>query len=159
MREGIVLKSPTGPGQGDARVEVEVIMTIKAVIADVDGTLLTRDKVLTAGTCNAVARLRGAGIEFIITSGRPPRGMANLITPLGITAPVAAFNGGVYVKADTMSVLAQRVIAPATASEVVKYLLGEGLDVWVYRGTDWYLRNPDAFRVARERSNVGWCRI
>jgi Cof subfamily protein (haloacid dehalogenase superfamily)/HAD superfamily hydrolase (TIGR01509 family) len=131
-------------------------MTIKVVIADVDGTLLTRDKVLTEGTRDAVARLRDAGVQFIITSGRPPRGMAKLVEPLGITDPIAAFNGGVYVQPDTTTVLAQRIIAPSAASEIVDYLLKRGLDVWVYRGTDWYLRNPEAFRVARERSNVGF---
>jgi Cof subfamily protein (haloacid dehalogenase superfamily)/HAD superfamily hydrolase (TIGR01509 family) len=131
-------------------------MTIKLIIADVDGTLLTHDKVLTQGTRDAVSRLRDAGVDFSITSGRPPRGMAKLVEPLGINAPIAAFNGGVYIKPDTTTVLAQRSIAPAAAAEIVDYLLKEGLDVWVYRGTDWYLRNPDAFRVAREKSNVGF---
>jgi Cof subfamily protein (haloacid dehalogenase superfamily)/HAD superfamily hydrolase (TIGR01509 family) len=131
-------------------------MAIKLVIADIDGTLVTRNKVLTARTCAAVARLRAAGIEFTITSGRPPRGMATLVAPLKLTAPVAAFNGGMYVKADLTTVLAQRTIPPAVARGLVDYLLKAGLDVWVYKGTDWFLRRPDAFRVARESSNVGF---
>jgi len=46
---------------------------IRMVIADVDGTLVTQEKVLTkrAGRgCAAPARSR---IQFAITSGRPPR--------------------------------------------------------------------------------------
>ncbi len=131
-------------------------MTIKLLIADVDGTLVTRSKTLTAATCEAVARLRAAGVEFTITSGRPPRGMAKLVGPLKLTAPVAAFNGGMYVKPDLTTVLAQRTIPPAVARDVVDYLLQAGLDVWVYQGADWFIRRPDAFRVARERSNVGF---
>ena len=131
-------------------------MTIKVLIADVDGTLLTGDKVLTARTCDAVARLRTAGIQFTVTSGRPPRGLQKLVAPLNLTDPMAAFNGGVYVKPDCATVLAQRTIAPAVATAAVDYLLQAGLDVWVYRGVDWYLRNPEAFRVAREKSNVGF---
>jgi Cof subfamily protein (haloacid dehalogenase superfamily)/HAD superfamily hydrolase (TIGR01509 family) len=131
-------------------------MAIQLLIADVDGTMVTKKKVLTTRTCEAVARLRAAGVQFTITSGRPPRGMASLVGPLKLTAPLAAFNGGVYVKPDLKTVLAQRTISPAVAREVVDYLLQAGLDVWVYQGNDWFIRRSDAFRVARERGNVGF---
>ena len=131
-------------------------MTIKLVIADVDGTLVTRNKALTPRTCEAVDRLRAAGVQFTITSGRPPRGMASLVGPLKLTAPVAAFNGAVYVKSDLKTVLAQRTISPAVARQAIDHLLKAGLDVWVYQGADWFIRNPDGPRVARERSNVGF---
>jgi Cof subfamily protein (haloacid dehalogenase superfamily)/HAD superfamily hydrolase (TIGR01509 family) len=131
-------------------------MMIKVLIADVDGTLVTRDKTLTPQTCDAVERLRAAGITFTITSGRPPRGMAKLIAPLKLTAPIAAFNGGMYVKPDLTTVLAQRTINPTAAKQAVDHLLQAGLDVWVYRGTEWYIRTPGAFRVDRERRTVGF---
>jgi glucose-6-phosphate isomerase len=131
-------------------------MGVKLLVADVDGTLVTQDKSLTAETCQAVSRLRAAGVEFTVTSGRPPRGMAKLVDPLNLTAPIAAFNGAVYVKPDLTTVLAQRTISPGAAREVVDYLLEAGLDVWLYQGQDWFLRQPDAFRVAREQSNVGF---
>ena len=46
---------------------------IRLLLADVDGTLVTHDKVFTARAKAAVAKLRAAGIQFAITSGRPPR--------------------------------------------------------------------------------------
>src|SRR5260370_37717746 len=131
-------------------------MMIKVLVADIDGTMLTRDKVLTARTRDAVDRLRAAGVQFTVTSGRPPRGLKKVVEALNLTVPMAAFNGGMYVKADLTTIVAQRTIAPAVAKEAVDYLLQAGLDVWVYRGVDWYLRNPEAIRVARERSNVGF---
>src|SRR5258708_20094893 len=70
---------------------------IRMVIADVDGTLVTQEKVLTKRAVEAVARLQEAGIQFTVTSGRPPRGMAMLIDPLKLTQPLAAFNGGVLI--------------------------------------------------------------
>ena len=45
-----------------------------AVISDVDGTLVTGDKVLTPRAVAAVAKLRTHGIGFSIISSRPPRG-------------------------------------------------------------------------------------
>src|SRR5580693_4656864 len=112
---------------------------IRLFLADVDGTLVTQDKVLTDRAIAAVAKLRQAGILFAITSGRPPRGMSMLIEPLQLTTPIAAFNGGVFVHPD-MSVIEQ--------------LGSHELDVWVYRGADWFIRDPKAPHVAREAWTV-----
>jgi hypothetical protein len=57
---------------------------ISLLLADVDGTLATRDKVLTPRAQDAVRNLHAAGIRFAITSGRPPKGMAMLIEPLAL---------------------------------------------------------------------------
>ena len=67
---------------------------IAAVLADVDGTLVTRDKVLTPRAISAIKELRARGVLFAITSGRPPRGMRMLVEPLELDGPMAAFNGG-----------------------------------------------------------------
>lgn len=67
--------------------------TIRLVIPDLDGTLVTPAKALTAGTRRAVLVLRAAGVTFAITSGRLPRGMGMLVGPLGLPTPMAAFNG------------------------------------------------------------------
>jgi len=127
---------------------------IKLLIADVDGTLVTPSKTLAPQTRAAVARLRAAGVDFTITSGRPPRGMKMLVEPLNLTAPVAAFNGGMYVKSDLKTVLLQRTLPPAVARTVVDHLLASGMDVFVYQGPDWFIGRPDAPRVERERNNV-----
>jgi hydroxymethylpyrimidine pyrophosphatase-like HAD family hydrolase len=55
---------------------------ISLLLADVDGTLVTEQKVLTDRARAAVMALHDRGIRFVITSGRPPRGMAMLIDPL-----------------------------------------------------------------------------
>src|SRR4051794_14207494 len=114
---------------------------IKLLIADVDGTLVTPDKALTARTLRAVERLRAAGIAFAITSGRPPRGMAMLVEPLGISTPVAAFNGGLLVAPDLTTILEQLSLPTGVASQVLEVLSQAGVDVWVYRGADWFLRD------------------
>src|SRR2546430_3972686 len=71
------------------------------------GTRVTQDKFLPDRAIAAVGKLKQAGILFAITSGRPPRGMSMLIEPLGLSTPIAAFNGGVFVRPD-MSVIEQR---------------------------------------------------
>src|SRR5262245_33808212 len=73
---------------------------ISLVIADVDGTLVTEEKILTQRAGAAVRALHDAGIAFAITSGRPPRGMAMLIEPLALQTVIAGFNGGVFIRPD-----------------------------------------------------------
>ena len=126
---------------------------IQLLLADVDGTLVTPDKVLTDRAVDAVRRLGEAGIAFAITSGRPPRGMSMLVEPLGITTPIAAFNGGVLVHPD-MSVIEQRVVPKELVLPVANLNASFGLDTWVYRGADWYVPDPKGAHVARETATV-----
>jgi len=99
--------------------------TSRLLIADVDGTLVTHDKVLTENARAAVGKMRSVGIEFAITSRRPPRDMQMLIEPLALTTPIAAFNDGMFNRSD-LSVIEQRVlkadviIAMGQASDEVK---------------------------------------
>jgi Cof subfamily protein (haloacid dehalogenase superfamily) len=126
---------------------------IRLVLADVDGTLVTPDKELTDAAIEAVRTLDRAGILFAITSGRPPRGMAMLIEPLGIRTPVAAFNGGLLVNRD-MSVAGQRVLPEELVRPVADLIRSFSLDVWIYRGADWYVPDPEGPHVAREAWTV-----
>ncbi len=126
---------------------------IRLVLSDVDGTLVTPGKELTARTVDAAARLRDAGIAFAVTSGRPPRGMAMLVEPLALSTPIAAFNGGLYVD-DQMRTLGQRTIPDEAVGPVLDLLQARGLDIWIYRGADWLLRDPQAPHVDREAATV-----
>jgi len=127
---------------------------IRMVIADVDGTLVTQEKVLTERAASAVSHLRQAGIEFSITSGRPPRGMAMLIDPLKLSQPMAAFNGGVLIQPDLATVVDQKLLPPGVPEQVIKAIEDHGLDVWLYTDTGWFVRDPGAAHVAREQWTV-----
>ncbi|HEV3046012.1 MAG TPA: Cof-type HAD-IIB family hydrolase [Solirubrobacteraceae bacterium] len=126
---------------------------IKAVLADVDGTLVTQEKLLSERAIAAVADLRARGIEFAVTSGRPPRGMSMLIEPLALTTPISAFNGGLIVRPD-MSVVEQKTIPQTIVGPAIELLTAAGLDAWLYSGADWLVRDPKAPHVDREASTV-----
>jgi Cof subfamily protein (haloacid dehalogenase superfamily) len=119
----------------------------------VDGTLVTQDKVLTDDAVAAVRSLRQAGVLFALTSGRPPKGMEMLVTPLAIDTPIAAFNGGLMVDKN-LQVLEQRVIPQDLVAPVVDHMKSFDLDVWLYRGADWYVPDPKAPHVDREAWTV-----
>ena len=78
------------------------------------------------------------GIKFAITSGRPPRGMSMLIRTLKITTPISAFNGGLFVRPD-LTIMDQKVLPAVVAGKVIPAIQAHHLDVWVYRGKDWFV--------------------
>jgi hydroxymethylpyrimidine pyrophosphatase-like HAD family hydrolase len=127
--------------------------TVRLLVADVDGTLVTHEKVLTERARAAVAKMRSAGIQFAITSGRPPRGMEMLIAPLALTTPIAAFNGGMFVKPD-LSVIEQRVLQADVIEPAMETMRKHGLDSWIYRGTEWFVRDRHGPHVDREEWTV-----
>src|SRR6476660_5741988 len=127
--------------------------TIRLLVADVDGTLVTHEKVLTERARAAVAKMRSAGIQFAITSGRPPRGMEMLIAPLALTTPIAAFNGGMFVKPD-LSVIEQRVLQADLIEPAMETMRKHGLDSWIYRCTEWFVHDRHGPHVDREEWTV-----
>jgi Cof subfamily protein (haloacid dehalogenase superfamily) len=140
----------TGPAQDTAQSQKPV----RLVIADVDGTLVTHEKILTPRAVDAVDQLRKAGIQFAVTSGRPPRGMAMLIEPLKLNEPLAAFNGGVLIQPDLVTVLGQNFLPPNVVRQTVQLILEHKLDAWIYTDLTWYVRDVKAAHVAREQWTV-----
>jgi Cof subfamily protein (haloacid dehalogenase superfamily) len=126
---------------------------IALVVSDVDGTLLTKDKVLTDGAKAAVRKLHAAGIGFTIVSSRPTIGMGFLIEPLSITLPVGAFNGSSIVDT-TLKPIEQHLIGPEVAQRCLDVLKAFGVDIWLFSNERWYTRNPDGEYVPHEKRAI-----
>jgi Cof subfamily protein (haloacid dehalogenase superfamily) len=126
---------------------------IRLLIADIDGTLVTREKLLTPRSVQAVQRLMDAGILFGVTTGRPPAGTRMLVDRLPGLKFIAGFNGGIVVRRD-FSLFKQNLLSAAAAKQVVQVIEEHKLDVWLYTDKDWFVRDPKAYRVDREQSNV-----
>src|SRR5580700_5618548 len=128
---------------------------ISALVSDVDGTLVTDDKILTVRAQAAVAELRASGILFSIISSRPPRGLRMLLDPLGIAAPVGGFNGGVITTPDLV-IVSEHLLLPQVARRAVDSLSARGIQVWGFSGQDWLVRDPDGPYIPLEERTVGF---
>ncbi|MGO9781100.1 MAG: Cof-type HAD-IIB family hydrolase [Streptosporangiaceae bacterium] len=137
----------------DASIPIPATVTIAAVLADVDGTLVTKDKVLTARAIAAIERLHERGVLFAITSGRPPRGMRMLVHPLEMRGPMAAFNGGIIAQPD-MTIVDEQAVPDDCTPAVIDAIRAHGLYVWIYRAAEWYVTDPHAPHAQREASTV-----
>jgi Cof subfamily protein (haloacid dehalogenase superfamily) len=128
---------------------------ISLMLSDVDGTLVTDDKVVTPRARAAIAELRAAHIGFTITSARPPRGMKILIDDLKIDTIVAGFNGGVFVKPD-LTVIQARFLPRAVAALALEIIAQHELAAWIYTDTEWFVPDPNGAHVAREAFTINF---
>lgn len=128
---------------------------IRLVLSDVDGTLVTHDKILTDRCRHAVAGLRAANIVFAVTSSRPPRGISMIKEALLLTTPISGFNGGLVVKPDD-SVVSSHFLGAREAGAVVHTIREHGLDAWLYTDSEWYVTDAAGPHVAREQAALGF---
>lgn len=128
---------------------------ISAVISDIDGTLVRPDKSLAPATVAAVRALQDAGIPFSLASARPPRGLLGYLRELGITAPLAAYNGGNIVS-PALEVLESHPISAALARRVLDMFEAEGIDPWVFTRGAWQIRREDGDYVDHEEKTIGY---
>jgi Cof subfamily protein (haloacid dehalogenase superfamily) len=128
---------------------------ISLVISDIDGTLVTDDKVLTPRAHAAVAALHARGLNFSIVSSRPPRAMRRFIEPLHITAPTIGFNGGILSMPDG-SVIERRFLARDVARKALDVIAAHGAQAWLFTETEWLVRDPAGKDVAREIKAVAF---
>ncbi len=126
---------------------------IALVVSDVDGTLLTKDKLLTDRAISAAQELHRAGIGFTITSSRPTIGMRFLIEPLGITLPVGAFNGSCIVDPSLKPV--EQHLIPETAARRALEVLGQfDADIWLFTNDRWLVTSDKGPYVAHEGRTI-----
>ena len=126
---------------------------IALVVSDVDGTLLTKDKILTDGAKAAERRLHDAGIGFTIVSSRPTIGMDFLIEPLAIKLPIGAFNGSSIVDPQ-MNPVEQHLIPVSAVERGLEILNQFGVDIWLFTNDKWLTRNGDGEYVPHEKRAI-----
>ncbi len=128
---------------------------VQLLVSDVDGTLLDADRRLAPATVQAARDLADAGVRLALASSRPPRGMVQFVMPLGITSPMAGFNGAQVVTPE-LDPLAERPLDPAVVAPLVGALRSTGVDVWAFQGSRWLVERPDGDRVAHHAADVGY---
>ena len=124
-------------------------LSIRLLLADVDGTLLTNDKTLTPAAIDAIGELRNVDVALTIVSSRPPRGMRMLIEPMGLNCAMAGLNGGIYFNAD-LSIIRSYKLVPSAAKKAVDLIQSAGLDVWLFTEREWLVQDRKAPHVERE---------
>ena len=128
---------------------------IQLLVSDIDGTLVTPEKVLTVEAIAAAGRLRAAAVRLTLISSRPPRGMRAQLTGLDVREPFAAFNGAALCSPDG-AMLEGHGLPPPVAAETLDALAEAGVEAWVFAGDEWLIADPAGPKVPFERRTVGF---
>jgi Cof subfamily protein (haloacid dehalogenase superfamily) len=93
---------------------------MKAIVADLDGTLLKSDKSISSRTVAAINNIKDLGFSFIIATARPPRSVKLL--PLDIAGLYVICYNGAEIYKDDVKIYSKYVDA-AAAKTVVDWLI------------------------------------
>jgi Cof subfamily protein (haloacid dehalogenase superfamily) len=121
---------------------------LRAIVLDVDGTLLDPAHRIAPATAAAVQRARRAGLQVLLASGRSARAMIDLLAELGLEGPAIAFNGALTfrLRRGALHALAETPMARGAAIEAFTLAREHGIEV------GWFTR--DGWRVTAHGPGV-----
>ena len=133
---------------------------IRLVAIDVDGTLLNARHEVTAATAAAIGRIRGAGVEVVLTTSRPPRALWPILHALGLTEPAVfvASQGaltGSYSAEGELGVLDRQSMPVDLAQRVASAGDAAGMSVSWFAAERWLVPRVDD--LIREESAIVGC--
>lgn len=142
-----------GFGQNRHGPERPPARQIRLVVSDMDGTLLTPDKQITAQSMAAAQALQLAGVPLCLVSSRPPGGMEMYFAQLRVSTPYGALNGGTLFNPDR-TIRSSLSLAPQTVQEALNLLAAPQVDPWLFRGHEWLVRDAQNPLVLAESRTV-----
>jgi Cof subfamily protein (haloacid dehalogenase superfamily) len=127
------------------------------VAADLDGTLLPPDLVFDAELAPAVAGLQGAGVLFVICTGRMFRSVRKVAADLGLTSGlVVCYQGAMVADLGTGKRVWHRVMDQALAAGVVREARRMGRHLNAYIDDRLYVEELDDWALQyAEYAEVG----
>jgi Cof subfamily protein (haloacid dehalogenase superfamily) len=114
------------------------------VVSDLDGTLVPSTLEFSAAIMDGVARLRQAGVPFIICTGRMLRSARRMAAQLGIESGlIVCYQGALVADLGSGEWLLHRPVPPHLAAEVVAHMRAIGRHLNAYIHDDFYVEEMD----------------
>ena len=125
-------------------------MTYKLICSDIDGTLLDKNRELSAMTISEIKRV--SPIPFVLISSRMPKAMRHLQSQLGNeTTPIIAYNGGLVLHNN--QVLHSAFIKNTVLENIIGLCEKTTIHLSLYFEDEWYVPAID-FWAKREAENT-----
>lgn len=127
-------------------------MSLKIAFTDIDGTLLSKERVPSPALKSEVARITEQDIPFVLISSRMPSAMYHIQDDLNIkNTPIICYNGGL-VLVDNETIHSTEI--HVSILEVIADLNTEKkFHISLYNNDDWYVEEMD-FWAKREENNT-----
>lgn len=106
---------------------------LRAVVFDLDGTLLTTDLRVPAESLDVLARLRARGLRICIASGRSLEACAPFRDLLQVTTPLVCYNGAAVFDPATGEAISEVVLDEDIAREIIRQARHHGIHLHAFR--------------------------
>ena len=118
----------------------------RLLVLDVDGTVTNSRHEVTTATCEAVARIRAAGIRVVLATGRRYRDTLPVAARLGISGPVITASGALVKRTSDHVTLTRAEFEPGVLAGVVATIVAAGHEPVLYsdsfdEGFDFHCRS------------------
>lgn len=125
-------------------------MNYQLICSDIDGTLLDKNRELSAFTIQQIQRV--SPIPFVLISSRMPKAMRHLQSQLGnVGTPIIAYNGGLVLHNN--QVLHSAFIDNAVLETVIQLCENTTIHLSLYCEDEWFVPAMD-FWAKRESENT-----
>jgi len=125
-------------------------MSLKAIVLDMDGTLLTSEKVIADTTRRKLIEMQEQGVKVILASGRPDKGMRPFAKELELgkhDSVYISFNGSRVTNAKTEEIIFNQALDIKLAQEILKHLKQYDVIPMLIDPTDTYLVVEDVYNM------------
>jgi len=123
--------------------------TIKAIFFDIDGTLITNEKVISKNVISEIHRVRDAyNIPMFYISARMPKAINSVALNLSLNETIIAYTGALIL--DNNTIIRQSFISSEVSSKIVQEAINADIEyIGLYSFDNWYV-NSDNYYTQRE---------
>ena len=123
--------------------------TIKAIFFDIDGTLITNQKVISKNVISEILRIRDVyKIPMFYISARMPKAIHTVADNLKLNEIIIAYTGALIL--DSTTIIRESFISPAVSSKIIQDAVDADIEyIGLYSYDNWYV-NSDNYWTQRE---------
>jgi hydroxymethylpyrimidine pyrophosphatase-like HAD family hydrolase len=105
---------------------------MRLLVLDVDGTITNSRHEVSQATCDAVARIRAAGIRVVLATGRRYRDTLPVAARLGVDGPLITASGALVKRTSDHATLARAEFGPGVLEGVIACIVAAGHEPVLY---------------------------
>ncbi len=118
---------------------------VRLVAFDLDGTLVGRDLTVSPRVRDAIARMRDAGIQGCIVTGRMYQAAVGYARELGFETPLVCYQGAAIVDPSNDAVLRDTPLDADVVAQIITLAADRGVHLQLYRNDEYYCEEENRF--------------
>lgn len=122
-------------------------MKYKAVVTDLDGTLLNPQGRLSPDTLTTLQKLNTLGVSLILATGRHPKDAQNIFRSLGLQTLIVGLNGALTLCNHSGEILHERVISPECIAGILWLTADQEIHISAFDSQGWKLSEVNNMSV------------